>query len=294
MSEQIIEIPRENSPPHNGKEITKIVCSPKLKYIATWSDKDMSACIYSIEDQMNLKYEDCYSLKEQIQHGLSKEIECSDFLNAKKFDLKLSDQKHIALMPYNEDEDLRHAALFALERHEMKILKPCDNKKEIIESNFIFNNNCDYYLLVRRETNSKNRFISKSYSNIDHELNSRNYGDNTNSITGYIFELSGKRRESLLVTYKRNEENNFNLLDPYIFTESSNKETEDEYPYACIFTEKFHEETEKLPELGHPYLINYSMVFCIDKNENKLKVQKFSEFLENKLNNMNSNLVAEE
>ncbi|CAG8735339.1 4525_t:CDS:1, partial [Cetraspora pellucida] len=43
----------------------------------------MLACIYSIEDQINLKYEDCYLLKEQIQHGLSKEIEYLDFLNAK-------------------------------------------------------------------------------------------------------------------------------------------------------------------------------------------------------------------
>ncbi|RIB24415.1 hypothetical protein C2G38_676171 [Gigaspora rosea] len=106
MSEQIIEIPSEQSPPHNGNKITKIVCSPKLKYVATWSDEDISVCIYSIKGQTNLEFEICYPLKELVEHNLSGEIK-DDFLKAEKYELKLSDQKHIALMPY--DEGYRHA-----------------------------------------------------------------------------------------------------------------------------------------------------------------------------------------
>ncbi|KAF0559075.1 hypothetical protein F8M41_007042 [Gigaspora margarita] len=171
MSEQIIEIPSEQSPPHNGKKITKIVCSPKLKYVATWSDEDISACIYSIEGQTNSEFKICYPLKEIVKHDLSGEIK-NDFLKAEKYELKLSDQKHIALMPY--DEGYRHAALFTLERREVKILEPRDNKKKIVESNFIINEG-DYYLLVRREKNS-------------------------NSITGYIFELCGKLKKIFRVS----------------------------------------------------------------------------------------------
>ncbi|CAG8505804.1 8448_t:CDS:2, partial [Dentiscutata erythropus] len=361
MSEQIIEIPSEQSTPHNEKKITKIVCSPKLKYVATWSDEDMSACIYSIEDQMNPEFEKCYSLKEQVEHGLSEEMK-NDFLKAKKYELKLSDQKHIVLMPYNKG--YRHAALFTLEHtlkhYEVKILEPKDNKKEIIESNFIVNEG-DYYLLIRGEKNYKKN-------------------DSTNSITGYIFELCGKLKKMFRISkynyskdhivlhnngyifiYKHdthiimawntitlesiayltteweincirniviNEEatllaiwiNNFiyiysikfqlmisihnvgyniikchfisfedrewllvickqkhfYLLDPYIFTEKRNKETE---------------EISEL-ELNQLYLIKYSMVFYID--ENKLKVQKFPKSWMYKLNNVNSNLVATE
>lgn len=85
--------------PHSGEEITKLVYSPKLEYVATWSDKDKSAWIYSIKDQMKLKFEGYYyPLK---KHDLSENIK-DEFLEAEIFEIKLSDQKHIVLMPYNE------------------------------------------------------------------------------------------------------------------------------------------------------------------------------------------------
>ncbi|CAG8585831.1 6739_t:CDS:2 [Racocetra fulgida] len=117
MNEQIIEIPSE-------KKITKIVCSPKLKYIAAWSDEDMSACIFSIEDQMNLKYEGCYSLKEQIKHGLSKEIEYLDFLNAEKYDLKLSDQRHITKniqIRLKESYLINYSVVFSIDNSKLEV-----------------------------------------------------------------------------------------------------------------------------------------------------------------------------
>ncbi|CAG8456495.1 6217_t:CDS:2 [Racocetra fulgida] len=116
----IIEIPNELTTRHNEK-ITKIVCSPKLDYVATWSDEDKSACIYSIEDRMNLIFKGYYPLIKQIEHGLSKDGPFrkirSYFLKVKEYELNLLDSKHIALMPYNpdnpdnsDDRDLRHAA----------------------------------------------------------------------------------------------------------------------------------------------------------------------------------------
>ncbi|CAG8657489.1 24460_t:CDS:2 [Cetraspora pellucida] len=312
MSEQIIEIPL-----HNGEKITKIVCSPKLKYVATWSDKDMSACIYSIKDQMNLEFEDYYPLKEKVEHGLSEEIK-NVFLTAEKYDLKLSDQKHIVLMPYNEGRK------YAEHRdHEVKILKPCDNKKEIIEGNFIVkeNNKDNYFLLVRGKND-----------------------DDTKNLTGCVFELCGKRKKIFRISnynskdfivlhnngsifiYKRDThiimarnivtldfisyltteweidcthreflfavcEKNFCLLDPYIFT----GEFISEYPY--IFIDKETEEISKHPvfidkkTLHHSYVINSGMIFYY---ENKLKIQDFPKAWRDKLNNMCSNLVAKE
>ncbi|CAG8683184.1 18549_t:CDS:2, partial [Gigaspora margarita] len=285
MSEQIIEIPSEQSPPHNGKKITKIVCSPKLKYVATWSDEDISACIYSIEGQTNLEFKICYPLKELVEHDLSGEIK-NDFLKAEKYELKLSDQKHIALMPY--DEGYRHAALFTLERHEVKILEPRDNKKEIIESNFIINEG-DYYLLVRREKNS-------------------------NSITGYIFELCGKLKKIFRVSnYNYSKDHIVLHNNGYIFIYKRDThiimawntvtlefiaylttEWEIDCIHPYIFTEKRHKETEEISELefNQSYIINYSMVFYID--ENKLKAKTFPESWRDKFNNMATNLVANE
>ncbi|CAG8614626.1 8709_t:CDS:2, partial [Gigaspora margarita] len=188
MNEQIIEIPR-----HNGKEITKIVYSPKLKYVATWSDEDMSACIYSIKDQMYLKFEDYYPLKEQVEHGLSGNIK-KEFLNAKKYEIKLSDQKHIALMPYNEGH--RYAG-----NRKLKILKHHDNKKEIIESNFIVKDNKDnednYFLLVRGE---KNDGDIKSVADYLIKLYGEKNDRDIKNLTGYMFESSGKLKKTFRIS----------------------------------------------------------------------------------------------
>ncbi|RIB29536.1 hypothetical protein C2G38_1101001 [Gigaspora rosea] len=44
--------------PHNGKPISKIICSPRMKYAGTWSNDDKSAILWSIiTGQHHLKYE---------------------------------------------------------------------------------------------------------------------------------------------------------------------------------------------------------------------------------------------
>ncbi|CAG8688998.1 3131_t:CDS:2, partial [Scutellospora calospora] len=44
--------------PHNGKPISKIICSPKMKYVGTWSNEDKSVILWSIiTGQQHLKYE---------------------------------------------------------------------------------------------------------------------------------------------------------------------------------------------------------------------------------------------
>ncbi|CAG8846085.1 23223_t:CDS:1, partial [Racocetra persica] len=116
VDEVIIEIQNELTKQHNEK-ITKIVCSPKLDYVATWNDKDKSACIYSIKDRMNPIFEGYYPLIKQVEHYLSNDDHLGEirsyFLEATEYELNLLDPKHIALMPYNpynlDDKDLRHA-----------------------------------------------------------------------------------------------------------------------------------------------------------------------------------------
>ncbi|CAG8759604.1 3887_t:CDS:2, partial [Dentiscutata erythropus] len=44
--------------PHNGRPISKIICSPGMKYVGTWSNDDKSAVLWSIiTGQQHLKYE---------------------------------------------------------------------------------------------------------------------------------------------------------------------------------------------------------------------------------------------
>ncbi|CAG8575688.1 44703_t:CDS:2 [Gigaspora margarita] len=44
--------------PHNGKPISKIICSPRMKYAGTWSNDDKSVILWSIvTGQQRLKYE---------------------------------------------------------------------------------------------------------------------------------------------------------------------------------------------------------------------------------------------
>ncbi|CAG8612348.1 3072_t:CDS:2, partial [Dentiscutata heterogama] len=44
--------------PHNGKPISKIICSPRMKYVGTWSNDDKSVVLWSIiTGQEHLKYE---------------------------------------------------------------------------------------------------------------------------------------------------------------------------------------------------------------------------------------------
>ncbi|CAG8778484.1 28862_t:CDS:2, partial [Racocetra persica] len=44
--------------PHNGKIISKIICSPRMKYVGTWSNDDKSVVLWSIiTGQQHLRYE---------------------------------------------------------------------------------------------------------------------------------------------------------------------------------------------------------------------------------------------
>ncbi|CAG8585062.1 13580_t:CDS:2 [Cetraspora pellucida] len=54
-SEQRIHIAEDT--PHNGKSVTKIVSSPNMKYIATWSSEDSSVVGWCIVDDGQLKHE---------------------------------------------------------------------------------------------------------------------------------------------------------------------------------------------------------------------------------------------
>ncbi|CAG8541699.1 25563_t:CDS:2 [Gigaspora rosea] len=258
----------------------------------------MSACIYSIKDQMYLKFEDYYSLKEQVEHGLSGNIK-NEFLNAKEYEIKLSDQKHIVLMPYNDGH--RHAG-----HREVKILKHHDYKKEIVESNFIVkgdkDNKDNYFLLVRGEKND---------------------GD-TKNLTGYMFESNNImiHHNGTIFIYKRDThiilarnivtlefiaylptEWEIDCTHPYIFNGEYNEERS-EYPYIFInketekisehpniFTDEETEETFKL-KLHQPCIINYNTIFYIYENE--LKLQNFPKVWKDKLNDIRSNCVAEE
>ncbi|CAG8454842.1 14594_t:CDS:2 [Cetraspora pellucida] len=92
--EEIIQIPllqddgvrgvkiniKEDIFPHNGEEITHIVCSPNVKYVATWSKDDRSICGWPvIEGQHQLNFD--YSLTGQDLKSLPIRITTSDLKN---------------------------------------------------------------------------------------------------------------------------------------------------------------------------------------------------------------------
>ncbi|CAG8651708.1 30618_t:CDS:2 [Gigaspora margarita] len=129
MSEQRIDI---------AQEITNIECSPNLKYVVTWNNNDMSIHV--------------------------KDEKIKDFSKAEKYELKISDQKVIALIPYNG----HNAALITFPQR-MKILEPYDNRKEIIEYNFIVREDCHYIALIRGDKNFRgtNNAICYIYDLVD-------------------------------------------------------------------------------------------------------------------------------
>ncbi|CAG8504423.1 15520_t:CDS:2 [Acaulospora colombiana] len=107
--------------PHNRKEITKIVCSPRLNYVATWSDYDRTAYIYHIAERNNhlSHYEDLFDVS----------VLGEDLLDAELSDL--SDSKDIVLRTN------RDAVLVNLTSKRRTILKTSNNKAEIIKSTFL-------------------------------------------------------------------------------------------------------------------------------------------------------------
>ncbi|CAG8698621.1 4945_t:CDS:10 [Dentiscutata erythropus] len=271
---------------HNGKKISKIVYSPQLKHVATWSDDDNSACIYSIEDQMKLEFKETFSLEAQLENDL----------------LFTSNRQNFTL------------------EWTKKILEPCDSKKDIIESNFIVGKGNNKFVLIRGDKKNydgmnkitgsiyelcgklnKIVFTISGYNYFKDHIMLNNNGHifihkhdthiimgwniiNSDSIChltteweiGYSLDydinecyfLSFEGKECLLVICEQ-EQKHFYLLDSYTFTEEWQKVTEVEPP--------------KL-ELSQPYLINYNcMVFSTDETEKK-----------DKLDEINSNMVYKE
>ncbi|CAG8647041.1 11016_t:CDS:2, partial [Racocetra fulgida] len=71
---------KEDIIPHNGEEITHIVCSPNVKYVATWSNDDKSICGWSvIERQHQLNFDN--SLTRQDLSSLPIRITTGDLKN---------------------------------------------------------------------------------------------------------------------------------------------------------------------------------------------------------------------
>ncbi|CAG8538521.1 42257_t:CDS:2, partial [Gigaspora margarita] len=54
-SEEKIDIVPEQTKPHNGKKITKLMLSPDSKCVATWSRDDRSICVWELDDDQLVK-----------------------------------------------------------------------------------------------------------------------------------------------------------------------------------------------------------------------------------------------
>ncbi|KAF0557944.1 transient receptor potential cation channel subfamily a member 1-like [Gigaspora margarita] len=72
-SEQHIQI-TENFIPHNGKPVTKIVSSPNMKYVATWSSEDRSVVGWNIIDNLQELKHECTILHNHVDYDKCPEL----------------------------------------------------------------------------------------------------------------------------------------------------------------------------------------------------------------------------
>ncbi len=84
IESDIQETLKENLPPHNGKQITKMAISPQLKYVLTYSREDESFVGWLVKDDLGPLI-------------IDEDIEQLPF---SEYDFKVSDKK-IILYDYN-------------------------------------------------------------------------------------------------------------------------------------------------------------------------------------------------
>ncbi|CAG8720806.1 8416_t:CDS:2, partial [Acaulospora morrowiae] len=143
----------DNEPPEIEKN-TKIVCSPNLKYVATWDYFKDIVCVYSIRGQGDPKYRASFTFN--ILETLR---ESNPKLNGYFIDLlDVSDKSHVIIRASLNDTSGTTDELVLVDAKnpqnlKCNLLKNSGNWGKLIDRSFIVNQNYTEYVIVRRSGN---------------------------------------------------------------------------------------------------------------------------------------------
>ncbi|RIB30204.1 hypothetical protein C2G38_506372 [Gigaspora rosea] len=126
-AEEIIPIEESIPHPHNGKSVTKIVCSPKMKYIATWSSEDGSIVGWRIDNE---QLQPKYMISEDPKKNDSEKIANSSKKVADDYD-----KLHKLYM--SNAKDCNYSKLFTVSDNKLVLMRILDsnNPNENVQKN---------------------------------------------------------------------------------------------------------------------------------------------------------------